>query len=147
MFIFARHGGPISILSDSVETFARLEFEKPSIFISPPRRNYLKKSLQRSCIRRAALSWRFQMRVEETISNSLRVGNCFLNLTSICSCSCLKLSVSSTWPSTCFTRACNMSRQWILFPFEMGKLNDTSATVFGLEIPSGGSNEAIKSES
>lgn len=25
------------------------------------------------------------MRVEETISNSLRVGNCFLNLTSICS--------------------------------------------------------------
>lgn len=40
-----------------------------------------------------------------------------------------------------------MSKQWILLPFEMGKLNDTSATVFGLEIPRGGSNEAIKSES
>ena len=33
---------------------------------------------------RAALSNRFHSRVELTISNSLRVGNCFLNFSSIC---------------------------------------------------------------
>lgn len=39
-----------------------------------------------------------------------------------------------------------MSRQWILLPFDMGKLNETSATVFGFEIPRGGSRDAIKSD-
>lgn len=36
----------------------------------------------------AALSWRFQMRVDDTISSSFLVGNCFLNLISIWSWSC-----------------------------------------------------------
>lgn len=40
-----------------------------------------------------------------------------------------------------------MSRQWILFPLAIGRLKLTSATVFGFEIPNGGSREAIKSES
>lgn len=98
------------------------------------------------CSVRAALSSRFQMRVDEMISSSLRVGNCFLNFTSICSCSSLKLSVSSTCPSTCLTRACKMSRQWILLPDEIAKLKETNATVLGFGIPSGGSREARKSE-
>ena len=35
-------------------------------------------------ITRAALSKRFHSLVDETISNSFRVGNCFLNFSSIC---------------------------------------------------------------
>lgn len=104
-------------------------------------------SLQAFWMILAALSWRFQILVDETISNSFLVGNCFLNLTSICSCSSLKLSVSSTWPKTCFTNACRISKQWILLPLEMGKLKDTKATVFGFEMPSGGSKDAMKSDS
>lgn len=40
-----------------------------------------------------------------------------------------------------------MSRQWILFPFAIGKLKLTSATVFGFDIPKGGSKDAMKSDS
>lgn len=93
----------------------------------------------------AALSWRFHILVEETISSSLRVGNCFLNLMSICSCSFRKSSDSSTCPRTCLTSACRMSRQWILLPFAIGRLKLTNATILGLEIPNGGSRLAMKS--
>lgn len=93
----------------------------------------------------AALSCRFQILVEDTISSSFLVGNCFLNLTSICSCSFLKSSDSSTCPRTCLTSACRMSRQWILLPFAMGRLKLTNATTLGFDIPSGGSRLAIKS--
>ena len=98
--------------------------------------NYLKYSFHPTWIVFAARSCRFQMRVDETISNSLRVGNCFLNLTSIWSCNCLNVSLSSTWPRTYFTSACKMSKQWILFPFDIGRLKETSAKVlgFGTEI-------------
>lgn len=61
-------------------------------------------------------------------------------------CNCLKVSVSSTWPRTCFTSACKMSKQWILLPDDIAKLNETSATVFGLGIPNGGSSDARKSD-
>lgn len=40
-----------------------------------------------------------------------------------------------------------MSRQWILLPLAIGKLKLTRATVFGLDMPKGGSNEAMKSDS
>jgi hypothetical protein len=40
-------------------------------------------SLNAAWMVRAALSWRFQMRVDDTISSSFLVGNCFLNLMSI----------------------------------------------------------------
>lgn len=93
----------------------------------------------------AALSCRFQILVEDTISNSFLVGNCFLNFTSICSCSFLKSSDSSTCPRTCLTSACRMSRQWILLPFAMGRLKLTNATTLGFDIPNGGSRLAIKS--
>lgn len=74
-------------------------------------------SRQPFCKILAALSSLFQILVDDTISNSFRVGNCFLNFTSICSykinvmknrnvcmvwlhrsvtCNSLKLSVSST---------------------------------------------------
>lgn len=39
-----------------------------------------------------------------------------------------------------------MSKQCILLPDEIGKLNETSATVFGFGMPKGGSNEAKKSD-
>lgn len=39
-----------------------------------------------------------------------------------------------------------MSKQWILLPDDIAKLNETSATVLGFGIPSGGSNEAKKSD-
>ena len=94
---------------------------------------------------RAALSCLFQILVDETISNSLRVGNCFLNLMSICSCSFLKSSDSSTCPRTCFTSACKISRQWILLPFAIGRLKLTNATTLGFDIPRGGSRLAMKS--
>lgn len=61
-------------------------------------------------------------------------------------CNCLKLSVSSTCPNTCLTKACKISRQWILLPDDIGKLNDTKATVFGFGMPNGGSNDAKKSD-
>lgn len=104
-------------------------------------------SLHALCTVRAALSCLFHILVDDTISNSFLVGNCFLNLISICSCNCLNVSVSSTWPSTCLTSACKMSRQWILLPLAIGKLKLTRATVFGLDMPKGGSNEAMKSDS
>lgn len=107
---------------------------------------YKRYSFQAFCMVLAAFSCLFQMRVEETISNSLRVGNCFLNFTSICSSNCLKLSVSSTWPRTFLTSECRMSRQWILCPLLMGRLKATNATVLGFGIPKGGSKEAIKSD-
>lgn len=102
-------------------------------------------SLMERWINLAALSCRFQILVEDTISNSFLVGNCFLNLMSICSCSFLKSSDSSTCPRTCLTSACRMSRQWILLPFAMGRLKLTNATTLGFDIPSGGSRLAIKS--
>lgn len=95
----------------------------------------------------AALSSLFQILVEDTISNSFLVGNCFLNLTSICSWSCLNVSVSSTCPKTCLTNEWRMSKQWILFPLAIGRLKLTRATVLGLEMPNGGSKDAMKSES
>lgn len=102
-------------------------------------------SLIERWINLAALSCRFQILVEDTISNSFLVGNCFLNLMSICSCSFLKSSDSSTCPRTCLTSACRMSRQWILLPFAMGRLKLTNATTLGFDIPSGGSRLAMKS--
>lgn len=39
-----------------------------------------------------------------------------------------------------------MSRQWILLPDEIAKLNETSATVFGFGMPNGGSSDAKKSD-
>lgn len=39
-----------------------------------------------------------------------------------------------------------MSKQWILLPDDIAKLNETSATVFGFGIPNGGSSEAKKSD-
>lgn len=109
--------------------------------------SYLIYSLNARCIVLAALSSLFHILVEDTISSSFLVGNCFLNLTSICSCNCLNVSVSSTCPRTCLTNEWRMSRQWILFPLAMGRLKLTNATVFGLDIPRGGSREAMKSES
>lgn len=106
---------------------------------------YPMNSLNIRCINLAALSCRFQILVEDTISNSFLVGNCFLNFTSICSCNFLKSSDSSTCPSTCLTRACRMSRQWILLPFAMGRLKLTNATTLGFDIPRGGSRLAMKS--
>lgn len=97
------------------------------------------------CISLAALSCLFQILVDETISSSFLVGNCFLNLISIWSCNFLNSSDSSTCPSTCLTRECKISRQCILFPFAMGKLKLTNATTFGFGIPKGGSRLAIKS--
>lgn len=110
-------------------------------------KSYLTYSLHERCINRAALSSLFHILVDETISNSFLVGNCFLNLISICSWSCLNVSVSSTWPSTCLTSACKISKQWILLPLAIGKLKLTSATVFGFDMPKGGSKEAMKSDS
>lgn len=102
-------------------------------------------SLMVRWINLAALSWRFHILVEETISSSLRVGNCFLNLMSICSCSFRKSSDSSTCPRTCLTSECRMSRQWILLPFAIGRLKLTNATMLGFDIPRGGSRLAMKS--
>lgn len=113
----------------------------------PRRFTYLTYSLQARCTVRAALSSRFQILVEETISNSFLVGNCFLNFISICSCSCLNVSVSSTCPKTCLTKAWRISKQWILLPLAMGRLKLTKATVFGFDIPNGGSRDAMKSDS
>lgn len=111
-----------------------------------PKSTYFTYSLNVFWINLAALSSLFHNLVDETISNSFLVGNCFLNLTSIWSCNCLKSSVSSTWPSTCLTKACRISKQWILSPFAMGRLKLTKATVLGLLIPKGGSRDAIKSD-
>lgn len=108
---------------------------------------YFTYSLNARCTVLAALSSLFHILVEDTISNSFRVGNCFLNLTSICSWSCLNVSVSSTCPKTCFTKEWRMSKQWILLPLAIGRLKLTRATVLGLEIPKGGSKDAMKSES
>ena len=47
-------------------------------------RTYATYILKNLWITRAALSKRFHSLVDETISNSFRVGNCFLNFSSIC---------------------------------------------------------------
>lgn len=108
---------------------------------------YFTYSLKARCTVLAALSSLFHILVEDTISNSFRVGNCFLNLISICSWSCLNVSVSSTCPKTCLTKEWSMSKQWILLPLAMGRLKLTRATVLGLAMPNGGSKDAMKSES
>lgn len=52
------------------------------------RPTYFLYSLKHLCIVLAALSCLFHILVDETISSSFLVGNCFLNFTSIWSCSC-----------------------------------------------------------